>query len=120
MERGRKRIGSWEETLAAQYLAAHGYAVLRRNLRTPHGEVDILACREGAPVFVEVKTRTTSGFGPPELAVTARKPAHMLAATEAYLQAHPEAGETWQFDVIAVEGKPGAPAHPTHFENVIA
>jgi Holliday junction resolvase-like predicted endonuclease len=43
----------------------------------------------------------------------------MLSAAEEYLQAHPESGDSWQFDVIAVEGKPGEKAQIVHFENVI-
>jgi Holliday junction resolvase-like predicted endonuclease len=43
----------------------------------------------------------------------------MLSAAEDYLQGHPESGDSWQFDVIAVEGKPGEKAQIAHFENVI-
>jgi putative endonuclease len=120
MNTRRQRIGIWGERIAAEYLSAQGYLILARNVRTPHGEIDILARREQLLVFIEVKTRTTKGFGYPEEAVTARKQAHMLAAAEDYLQSHPEAVEAWQFDVIAVEGKSGSQPRITHFENVIS
>ncbi len=116
----RQRIGRWGEEAAAHYLSNRGYSIRARNVRTPHGEIDIVACLDGVLVFVEVKTRTNRAFGFPEEAVGSRKQAHMRLAAEHYLQTHPEAGDTWQFDVIAVEGDPtGSPAI-THFENVIA
>jgi putative endonuclease len=120
MSNPRQRIGRWGEDTAAEYLSGRGYTILSRNVHTAHGEVDIVARLEDLLVFVEVKTRTSSTFGYPEESVTVRKQSHMLAAAEHYLQEHPENGENWQFDVIAVEGKPGGKPVITHFENVIA
>jgi len=115
----RRRMGRWGEDAAARYLEGGGYSILGRNLRTPRGEIDILASKEGLLVFVEVKARSSHSFAYPEDSVTPRKQAHMLAAAEHYLQDHPEAGESWQFDVIAVEGGPDRETVITHFENVI-
>ena len=118
-ESQRQRMGRWGEDSAACYLEQHGYDVLGRNLRTPGGEIDILACKDGLLVFVEVKARSSHTFAYPEDSVTPRKQAHMLAAAEFYLQEHPESGESWQFDVIAVERGPDREPVITHFENVI-
>jgi putative endonuclease len=112
-------VGRWGEDTAAQYLAAKGYSILRRNIRTAHGEIDIVASKDGLLVFVEVKTRRSHTFAYPEDSVTRRKQAYLLSAAEEYLQAEPDSGESWQFDVIAVEGIPGGEAHIEHFENVI-
>jgi putative endonuclease len=119
MQSQRQQIGSWGEGVAVEHLSAHGYTILARNVRTPHGEIDIVAQREDLLVFVEVKTRTSSRFAYPEDSVTSRKQAHMLAAAEHYLQEHTDSGDAWQFDVIAIEGNPGRPPRITHFENVI-
>ena len=116
----RQRIGQWGESVAADYLSARGYAILARNVRTPHGEIDLLARRDQVLVFVEVKTRTSRGQGYPEEAVGSRKQAHLLAAAEHFLQAHPDLPDSWQFDVISVEGTPGSEPVITHFENVIS
>jgi hypothetical protein len=43
----------------------------------------------------------------------------MLSAAQDYLQEIPESNESWQFDVIAIEGKPGGKPEIIHFENVI-
>jgi putative endonuclease len=115
----RQQFGRWGEDAAARYLAANGYALIQRNLRTPRGEIDILASKDGLLVFVEVKARSSHTFAYPEDSVTPRKQAHMLAAAEHYLQEHPESGESWQFDVIAVERGPDREPLITHFENVI-
>jgi len=120
MSTRRQVVGRWGEDAAAEYLAANGYTVLARNVHSAHGEIDILASKDGLLVFVEVKTRSSHTFAYPEDSVTHRKQAYMLSAAEDYLQAHPESGESWQFDVIAVEGTPGGKAQIEHFENVIS
>jgi putative endonuclease len=115
----KQATGRWGEETAACYLESHGYAILARNLHTTHGEIDIVASKEGGLVFVEVKTRSSHAFAYPEDSVTRRKQAYMLSAAEEYFQTHPENGESWQFDVIAIERKPGGKPEIVHFENVI-
>jgi len=117
MSRHRQIIGKWGEGVASEYLGERGYVVAARNVRTPYGEIDIVAEKEGFTSFVEVKTRTTSSYGPPEISVTVRKQEHMVAAAEHYAQEHEI--DHWQIDVIAVEGKPGREPEITHFENAI-
>lgn len=117
MSHHRQRIGQWGEGVAAEYLEEHGYVIVARNVRTPYGEIDIVAEKESFISLVEVKTRTSSSFGPPEIAVTPRKQEHMLAAAEYYAQEHEI--DHWQIDVIAVEGRPGKKPVFTHFENAI-
>jgi putative endonuclease len=120
MKHSPRDLGRWGETVAADYLIAHGYSILTRNFHTPHGEIDIIAGKEGSLIFVEVKTRRSHSFAYPEASVTLRKQAYMFSAAEAYLEQHPESPDTWQFDVIAVEGSPDRATHIEHFENVIS
>lgn len=123
----KQRIGRWGETVAAYHLEGRGYRILAHNVRTPCGEIDLVARQEGAAgcvVFVEVKTRTGEGFGLPEEAVDARKLEHLFRSAEIFLQEHPElAGLDWRIDVIAIQGRPGAKVeemHIEHFENISA
>jgi putative endonuclease len=116
----RQAVGRWGEDTAAEYLEANGYAILARNVHSAHGEIDVVASKGGLLVFVEVKTRRSHNFAYPEESVTRRKQIFMLSAAEDYLQAHPDCGDSWQFDVIAVEGMPGGKAQIEHFENVIS
>jgi putative endonuclease len=108
-------IGRWGEDAAAQYMTSRGCELLARNVRTPYGEIDIVARRGDVTIFVEVKARTSAAFGLPEEAVGARKMAHMLAAAEHY--AADNGIDHWQIDVISIEGRPGSQPLITHFEN---
>lgn len=124
MKTSRQRVGHWGEQLAARYLQKQGYILLGQNVRTPHGEIDLIAsqpCGKGpCLVFVEVKTRRSGAYGLPEAAITASKRAHLLAAAQAYLQVHPELSGVWRIDVIAVRRvSPEAQPEIVHFENAI-
>jgi putative endonuclease len=119
-------LGRWGETVAAGYLERLGYTILERNARTPYGEIDLVArqdtekgrSREAVTVFVEVKTRSSTAFGLPEEAVTARKRGHLLAAAQSYLLDHPALGEAWRVDVVAIQRlRRGQAPVITHFEN---
>ncbi len=111
-----QRVGHWGEEAAAEYLVGHGYEILDRNVRTPYGEIDLIARREGVVAFVEVKSRATRTLGPPEIAVTPRKRQHMLSSAAHYAQDNDI--EHWQIDVIAVQ-RSGPRAEITHFENAV-
>lgn len=117
MSEHNRATGQWGETAAAEFLSAGGYTVMARNVRTPYGEIDLIARRGEITIFVEVKTRTSRAYGPPEESVSPRKQAHMLAAAEHY--ASENAIDHWQIDVIAVEGRPGGKVKITHFENAL-
>lgn len=118
--RARKDLGRWGESLAAEYLIQRGYNILDRNVRTPYGEVDLIAQNSEGVVFVEVKTRASDSLGPPEISITPRKQEHMLSAAQAYLQAHPHLEGTWRVDVIAIQRLPNQQSEIVHFENVFS
>lgn len=117
MTRYKKEIGAWGEAAAADWLAEHGYQVLGRNIRTPYGEIDIIARQGEIVVFVEVKTLTSSKDFFPEEAITPTKQQHMMDAADHYCAENEI--DHWQIDVIAVEGKPGGVPSITHFENAV-
>jgi putative endonuclease len=54
-----RRAGRGAEVLAALWLMAKGYRILGFRLRTPQGEIDILALRGPVLAVVEVKRRRT-------------------------------------------------------------
>lgn len=116
MTKHNQNVGAWGEETAAAWLTSRGYEVSRRNVRTPYGEIDIVAQKNGVTYFIEVKTLTSSKSFFPEHQITARKLEHMLGSASHYTA---ENGvERWQIDVIAVEGKPGETPVIHHFENV--
>ena len=112
-----QRIGKWGEQVAVDHLAERGYEIIARNVRTPYGEIDIIARQSDITIFVEVKTRTSNKMGLPEESITPRKREHMLAAASHYAAEHEI--DHWQVDVLSIEGKPGSAPKITHFENAI-
>ena len=116
----KQNLGSWGESVAAEYLTGIGYVILERNVRTQHGEIDIIVMDKNTIVIVEVKTRTSLKFGYPEDAISSQKKEHLLASAQAYMQSHHELNQDWRVDVIAVE-KIADQNDPviTHFENII-
>jgi putative endonuclease len=114
-----QQIGRWGENVAADFFSSQGFVIAGRNVRTPYGEIDLIVRRDNLTVFVEVKARTSSLFGPPEVAISSRKQEHLHAAVEHYLQEHIELGGDWRIDALAVEGKPAYKPVITHFENAI-
>lgn len=103
------------EEAAARLLAGKGFSILARRVRTPGGEIDLVARREALVVFVEVKAR--AGLVAAAESVLLRQRRRIAAAAEIYLAQHPElAGLDARLDVILVA--PGrAPVHlPAAFE----
>ncbi|MDO8755664.1 MAG: YraN family protein [Anaerolineales bacterium] len=117
MTKHNQNIGAWGEDMAAKWLAEHGHQILARNIRTPYGEIDIIAKKGGLIIFVEVKTLTSSQKFFPEHNITKRKREHMLNAAQHYTAKHEI--DHWQIDVIAIEGSPGNNPIITHFENAL-
>jgi len=129
----RQSFGKWGEKIAENYLIEKGYWILERNVRTPYGELDIIASQNGINpsgksveretiiVFVEVKTRSSDRYGLPEQAITARKQEHLLSAAKFYLMENPHLAEDWRVDVISVQSsKESKQPWVTHFENILA
>ncbi|MBS7543584.1 YraN family protein [Ancylobacter oerskovii] len=103
------------EDAAARLLARQGFDVLARRVRTPRGEIDLIARRGNLLLFVEVKAR--AGLRAAAESLLLRQRRRIAAAAEVYLAAHPElAGLDMRLDVVLLA--PGrAPVHlPGAFE----
>lgn len=75
-----------------------------RNIRTPYGEIDIVATHGGGLMCVEVKTRRGSRFGEPIEAITFRKLTHMRRSAEGYAIEQGWRGPI-RLVVVTVDGK---------------
>ena len=95
--------GRWAEDDACDLLRGLGYSIVARNWAFRGGELDIVARDGDTLVFVEVKSRSGSGFGGPEAAVNLAKRRRIVSAARAFL-ACTEADLPARFDVVAWEG----------------
>jgi len=90
------------ERIAQRYLRSRGYTILATNYRWERAEVDIIAKDGEVLVFCEVKMRTDDRFGPPELAVTARKQVRVRQAALGFCAEEEIEDQVCRFDVIAI------------------
>ena len=99
------------ERLAAWWLRLKGWRILDRRVRTPAGEVDLVARRGSLVAFVEVKSRATAA----ELdhAIDERRLARVAAAAEVLMPRYAGPGDDIRVDVILLA--PGT--RPRHIEN---
>lgn len=103
----RHALGKDGENTACEELRRRGYEILETRYRTRYGEIDIIA-RDGATtVFVEVKTRTGSGFGDGADAVTAWKQRRVTKMAFDYVSRNGLHDTPCRFDVVAVDASSG-------------
>lgn len=104
----KKAFGSAGEDEAVRVLRKDGYAIVLRNYRCRHGEIDIIAKDRDTIVFVEVKTRGGDSFGTPKCSVDSRKQRHIVHAAQSYLQENGLIDCLVRFDVVSIERIGGA------------
>lgn len=86
---------------AAAYLKRRGYKIIETNYRSPFGEIDIIAQKGGALVFVEVKKRKSGLYGGGAAAVDMRKRQRIIKTAQSYIMYMTEEKEM-RFDVIEI------------------
>lgn len=111
--RDRRRRKTWTadrangrrgEDLAHRFLKRQGFTIVARNYRTASGgaEADLIAWERDVLVIVEVKTRTSTEFGPPERAIGEEKRLHLLRAARGYVRKTEIPWDRVRFDVVTV------------------
>ncbi len=94
-----EKHGHRGEILAALYLQLKFYRLREKRFKTPVGEIDLVAEKNGAIIFIEVKTRTRNADEAMALAAVNR--ARIIRAAQYWLSRHPaESGKDMRFDVI--------------------
>jgi putative endonuclease len=93
-----ERRGRRGEALAAWFLRLKGWRIVGQRLKTPRGEVDLIARRGRTIAFVEVKWRARAEeLG---LAIDARRMARVAAAAQALAPRYARDGDDLRIDVI--------------------
>jgi putative endonuclease len=92
------------EDIAHRFLQRARMIVVARNHRTPNGsgEVDVVAWDNDQLVFVEVKTRASQEFGPPDRAIDDAKRRKIVLAAMDFARRSETPVEKMRFDVVSV------------------
>jgi len=98
----RKELGKKGEEVALRFLKKKGYRILERNYVCKLGEIDIIAKEKDTLAFIEVKTRTSTLFGPPQLSVTPSKQMQLSKAALYFLKEKKLEDVKARFDVVAI------------------
>ena len=99
-----KASGRRGEDLAHRFLRKQGYTIVARNYRLASGdaEADLIA-RDGEDlVIVEVKTRATDEYGPPEQAVNPEKRRHLIRVAREYARKTNTPWGHMRFDIVSI------------------
>lgn len=97
-----EEIARLGEDIAAAAVKEAGYTILARNFRCRQGELDIVAQKGQTVAFIEVKTRSHSGFGQPHEAVTYGKKQRIQKAAAWFAAKGNLDHCQFRFDVISV------------------
>jgi putative endonuclease len=105
-------LGRRGEELAAAYLQQLGYRIVATNFALPVGrnrlgvsinvEIDLVAYQGNTLCFVEVKSRTSDWFAPPQVNVDRRKQRQIARAARTYRRMFGLVGEPYRYDVITI------------------
>ena len=122
-------LGRRGELMAAAHLEEAGYRLVGSNFTLPvgrnlrgvivHAEIDIIAYEGATLCFVEVKTRASDWFAPPEANVDLRKQRQITRAARVYRRLFGLTGAPYRYDVVSVLLPPvdvSAPAAPARVE----
>lgn len=105
------------EDMAVEFFKEQGFEIVSRNFRYQHAEIDLIVRKADWLIFVEVKTRSSMAYGPPEAFVTRQKARLIFRAAEEFIYR-----EHWQghvrFDVVSI--KLGFPIEITHFTDALS
>ena len=93
-----ERRGRRGEGWAALWLRLHGWRVVGRRVKTPRGEIDLVARRARTVAFVEVKWR--AGSEGLDTAIDAYRLRRVAAAAEAVAHRYSRPGDTVRIDVL--------------------
>ena len=113
-------MGDFGERVAVQHLEAKGFRIRDRNVRTRHGEIDIIAESDDLVAFVEVRSRRAGAFGGAVESLSSTKQRRMSALAEAYAQSRSDLPSQWRIDLIALDLAPdGRVISLRHVENAV-
>ena len=99
-----RNAGRRGEDLAHRFLKRQGYTIVARNYRLASGaaEADLIAWEHDTLAIVEVKSRESGEYGPPERAISEEKRRHLLRVARAYATKIELPWARVRFDLVTV------------------
>ncbi|HEX8563852.1 MAG TPA: YraN family protein [Flavobacterium sp.] len=94
-------LGKRGEEIATEFLRGNGYEILEMNYVFQKAEIDILARKDQVLAVVEVKTRSSTGFGLPQDFVNPKKIRLLVKAVNEFVLQRDLDLEV-RFDIIAI------------------
>ncbi len=98
----KKELGKKGEEMALRFLKKKGYRILETNYLCKMGEADIVAKDRDTYAFIEVKTRRSTTFGSPQMAVDRKKQEQLSRVALFYLKEKRLEEAKARFDVVAI------------------
>jgi putative endonuclease len=96
--------GQAAEQAALEYLSRAGLTLVARNWRCRQGEIDLIMRDGDTLVFVEVRQRSSPGFGGAAASIGQAKQQRLLRSAQHYLQTLPSVPPC-RFDAICFDGE---------------
>jgi putative endonuclease len=106
------QVGKLGEAYAAAYLEQLGYRLVAANFTLPVGrnlrgavvnaEIDLIAYDQNTLCFIEVKTRASDWFAPPQANIDLRKRRQLARAARVYRGMFDLENDPYRFDVVTV------------------
>jgi putative endonuclease len=113
----RVRFGREGEALAERYLEDRGYRLLARRFRLRNGEIDLVMKDGETVVFVEVRSRASSGLGHPFESIGGLKRSRLVRAARLFLAIHRLHDAPCRFDAVAVRFEGSGPPAIEHMKD---
>ncbi len=98
----KQELGKSGEDRAVNFLQQKGFSVIKKNYRTPDGEIDIIAQDGDTIVFVEVKSRRSLSYGAPEAAVDSMKKNQIKKIANQFISHYQLFDRDCRFDIVAL------------------
>ncbi|MCB2203250.1 YraN family protein [bacterium] len=114
----KQKLAREGEEAAAEYLRGLDWHIIEKNFHYGKaGEIDIIA-RDGEwTVFVEVKSRRSVSYGPPEYSITPSKQRQLMRIARGWMYLQGAGELLCRFDVIIVEYSIGGERRIKHYRN---
>jgi len=121
MKKFNYQKGKQGETIAKNFLIKKGYQIIKTNFQNRLGEIDLVAVKDKALIFIEVKLKSGEQFGSPEEMITPGKIWQIKRIAQAFLQENPKLATNhplYRIDAVCIVLEDTEIARINHYENI--